>query len=473
MYHSFRVQTSRVGLLFALGVSGYGCDTPSAVTNDAALTEQTCRVEPSRTLAPDTHFFAPEWSDGAKKQVKSLLKARQVQDARTIEKLESVPHAVWFTDGTPAEVELAVRKTMHKAALARRVPVLVAYNLPYRDCSQYSAGGAPDTVAYKAWISAFARGIGNGKAVVIVEPDGLGIIPNNTTIYGAEEWCKPTVMNADGIAVPAPEADPASRYAQLNFAVDTITEHAPSAAVYLDGSHAAWLGVGEAAYRLYTAGVKRAQGFFLNVSNYQRSDQSVIYGTWVSDCITAATAGAAWAAGHFDWCPSQYDPATNFATTNYTPEFAANVTASLASMMDGASATTHFVIDSSRNGRGPLDVSKYASPPYNQPESAVASISAGSWCNPPGAGVGIQPTAHTGAPLVDAYLWIKVPGESDGSCDIAGGARAWDFEVYNPWKLPVEQQTHFDPLWGLVDPAAGAWFPAQALELAKLANPAL
>lgn len=80
---------------------------------------------------------------------------------------------------------------------------------------------------------------------------------------------------------------------------------------------------------------------------------------------------------------------------------------------------------------------------------------------------------QTGQTMLDAYLWVKVPGESDGSCDIAGGARAWDFTSYNPWNLAVDAQNHFDPLWGLVDPDAGKWFDAQALQLAQLANPPL
>jgi endoglucanase len=85
----------------------------------------------------------------------------------------------------------------------------------------------------------------------------------------------------------------------------------------------------------------------------------------------------------------------------------------------------------------------------------------------------LRPSASTGVPLADAYLWVKPPGESDGSCDIAGGARAWDYTVYNPWALGADAQDHFDPLWGQVDPAAGAWFPAQALQLAQDATPPL
>src|SRR6187401_2235755 len=129
--------------------------------------------------------------------------------------MELTPQAAWFERGTPSEVEANVKKTMSDAAVARRVPVLVAYNLPYRDCAQYSGGGAVDSAAYRAWIDAFARGIGAGKAVVILEPDGLGLIPYNTTIFGSEEWCKPTVTDENGNSVPAPGATADERYALL------------------------------------------------------------------------------------------------------------------------------------------------------------------------------------------------------------------------------------------------------------------
>ncbi|WBM79769.1 glycoside hydrolase family 6 protein [Cryobacterium breve] len=73
----------------------------------------------------------------------------------------------------------------------------------------------------------------------------------------------------------------------------------------------------------------------------------------------------------------------------------------------------HFVIDVSRNGKGWL----------------------GTWCNPPGAGLGANPTADTGAVKLDALLWVKHPGLSDGTCN--GG------------------------------PAAGTWFESYALDLAR------
>ncbi|MFF7329329.1 glycoside hydrolase family 6 protein [Streptomyces sp. NPDC008150] len=80
---------------------------------------------------------------------------------------------------------------------------------------------------------------------------------------------------------------------------------------------------------------------------------------------------------------------------------------------------THYVIDTSRNGNGPAE-------------------GADSWCNPPGRALGTPPTTGTGNALLDAYLWIKRPGESDGTC--RGG------------------------------PAAGRWWPSYALELARNAR---
>ena len=79
---------------------------------------------------------------------------------------------------------------------------------------------------------------------MILEPDSLGIIPYNTTIYGAADWCKPTVTDASGNAIPAPGASPDERYAQLNYAVDTIEAKAPRAMLYLDGTHSSLAGRG-------------------------------------------------------------------------------------------------------------------------------------------------------------------------------------------------------------------------------------
>jgi endoglucanase len=339
--------------------------------------------------------------------------------------LAGFPSATWFTKGTPTEVQAAVKKLVDAAAGKNAVPVVVAYFLPHRDCSQYSAGGAKNKAEYQAWIDAFAAGIGDRKAVVILEPDGLGIIPFHTDLSGKEEWCKPA------------EADKATaakeRYEMLSYAVDKLRAN-PRSAVYLDGTHSAWLGAGDIASRLVKAGVQRASGFFINASNYEPNDKLLDYGTWVSQCIHYATSGGD-NAGHFDRCASQYYPAkpNDYATWALSRKwYADNVK---------GSPRTHFVIDTSRNGKGSW-----------APKEGTTYKDAQTWCNPPDRGLGARPTTRTGNPLVDAFLWIKVPGESDGQCDRGMGGGS-------------------DPERGGPDPAAGAWFEKQAAELIQFANP--
>ena len=465
------------GSMAAIGCSGGGLSEPNAegdvVKNTSAVSTQ--------TLATNTQFFVPPPQPGAVQQVANLLKSKDLLDAARVADMALTPQAVWFQSGSPTDVKKSVRQTMAQAALEKRVPVLVSYNIPYRDCAQYSAGGALDTASYEAWIDGFAAGIEKGQAVVILEPDSLGLIPYATNIDGsADASCVPTLPSGTTGAQLSQ-----ARYAQLNYAVSSITSKAPNALVYLDATHTGWLNVGEAAFRLTTAGVAQVQGFFLNVSNYQFTANLTEYGTWISDCLAYATTVTP---GDFASCPNQYwnggppnwtgvalssfgqwsDTATD--NTLNTSE----INLRYANDLGTTQPTTHFVIDTSRNGNGPMNAATYGAAPYGQSTATVGALNSGSWCNPFGAGLGLRPSANTGVALLDAYLWVKTPGESDGSCDKAGGARDWDYTAYNPWKLSTAAaESLFDPLWGMDDPAAGVWFPQQALQLAQDANPPL
>jgi len=404
------------------------------------------------SLSADTRFFIPPPSAGAVTQIKQLLRDGDWRDAALLARMATTPQAVWFTSGTPADVQKQAHDTIRQAALQRAVPVLVAYDIPGRDCSQYSAGGALDQAAYQAWIDGLAAGIGHARAVVILEPDALGNMPSNCGLPST--------------TYPFTDAE---RIAEIDYAV-TALEKDPGASVYLDGTHSAWQSVGTMAQRLLAGDVQQAQGFFLNVSNYQADPQLLDYGTWISDCIAMVTDPNNWSYNQPSNCASQYYPANpnDFSTWNLTTQW-------YAQNMGDAVASTHFVIDTSRNGKGPNNMQAYAAAPYNQPASVVSKLAAGNWCNPPASGLGLRPTARTGVPLLDAYLWVKIPGQSDGQCDAAGGVRAWDYTAYTQpgWPTDAASQQLFDPLWGLNDPAAGAWFPQQALQLAQEAQPAL
>lgn len=367
-------------------------------------------------LAGKARFYV-EPSTNAGKQAELWAAEGRGADAAQMRALSKESQAIWFTGGTPAEVRTAVRRTMHSAAKQRAVPVLVAYNVPGRDCSQYSAGGAPDEAAYRAWIDAFAKGVGGGRAVVIVEPDGLALL-------SSEPWCNEGGGGTTGTPEDTARVD--ERFREIDYAITTL-QRLPRTGVYVDSGHSDWqplndydAGYGEPraqlgmAGRLLKGGIAKADGFALNVSNYRGTDELVSYGTRLSKCL-------------------RFRQETGAASCSDTD---------LAGVPDDPRKLTHFVLDTSRNGQGPW------TPPAGQYTDAQV------WCNPPGRGLGARPSTRTGDPLVDAFLWVKRPGESDGQCTRGTAGPE-------------------DPEYGVVDPAAGAWWGDYALGLAQRAVPPL
>ncbi|WP_428680439.1 glycoside hydrolase family 6 protein [Sphingopyxis sp.] len=342
-------------------------------------------------------------------------------------RLSKIPSASWLAYGSPEIVEEKARDIVGRASAQGQLPVLAIYNIPYRDCALYSAGGAADSVAYHEWILGVARGIGDRSAIIILEPDGLGVIPWHRTLGGDLEGCRPEGKGEDAAA---------RRYEELRSAIAVLSER-PGVSIYLDGTGSSWLAPGEVASRLIKADVAKVSGFFLNVSNFESDGRVIPYARWVSDCIALVTRGG------LDprECPSQYSPAVfddekSWAATDkgYDRLFVRT------GLERDPSRQKHAVIDTSRNGQGSW---KPAAGRYRDPEV---------WCNPPGRGLGRRPSLESGNLYVDAFLWIKVPGESDGEClrGTAGPA---------------------DPERGVKAPPAGQWFPAQARELIELAEP--
>jgi endoglucanase len=79
------------------------------------------------------------------------------------------------------------------------------------------------------------------------------------------------------------------------------------------------------------------------------------------------------------------------------------------------------VIDTSRNGSGP----------YTGPDAPQ-------WCNPPGRALGPEPRLDPGPAGIDAYLWIKDPGASDGPCN--GGPPAGQY--WPQYAVALQQASH-------------------------------
>ncbi|HWR46295.1 MAG TPA: glycoside hydrolase family 6 protein, partial [Pseudonocardiaceae bacterium] len=154
------IPPARVGrlALMALSLVVLGCGTGQTPTEES---------NPLRGL----RFYVDPTSSAAN-QIKQWERAGRKADAEALRRIAEAPIALWVT-GDPVAVEQQVRDRMAAAAEKETTPILVAYNIPGRDCGKYSAGGAPDAATYRTWMASLVRGLGDGRAVVILEPDAL------------------------------------------------------------------------------------------------------------------------------------------------------------------------------------------------------------------------------------------------------------------------------------------------------------
>lgn len=191
----------------------------------------------------------------------NVLVKQDPAKAEIVKKIAFVPQAMWMGNWN-SNIFRAVEHLVSRAKADGAVPVMIAYNIPYRDCGQYSQGGISGAEAYKRWIRNLAAGIGEDAAVVILEPDALGHFQECLS-----------------------EEQKAERMDLLNDAVRVLRQN-PKTAVYLDAGHARWVPAEEMAERLKMAGVQHANGFSLNTSNYVTTEENMEYGKKVSELVS-------------------------------------------------------------------------------------------------------------------------------------------------------------------------------------------
>ena len=142
--------------------------------------------------------------------------------------------------------------------------------------------------------------------------------------------------------------------------------------------------------------------------------------------------------------------------------------------------TIGMLIDTSRSGWGgadrPESVSSSSELNTYVDESRVdRRPHRGGWCNQQGAGVGARPQA---APVagIDAYVWVKPPGESDGVSS-AGIVDPDDPNKQFDVMCDPNAQSRYNPAYptnAMPDaPHAGRWFAEQFRMLVENAEPPL
>jgi cellulose 1,4-beta-cellobiosidase len=283
---------------------------------------------------------------------------------------------------------------------------IVIYDLPGRDCYALASNGElPATDAgmtrYKdEYVDAIADLLAepqyeNIRFTAVIEPDSL---PNLVTNSSHAACATAAPYYREGVT----------------YALDEL--HAiPNVYTYVDAAHSGWLGWDsnfDPAIQLFaeiargtSAGYSSIDGFVTNTANTTPLEEPFLTNP---NGTVGGGGNPIRSSSYYEWNPY-------FDEADFTQAFRQKLVSA------GFPSTVGMIVDTSRNGWGGPDrpTSVSASTDLNTyvNESRVdRRTHRGAWCNPLGAGIGERPTASPAAhSYLDAYVWVKPPGESDGS----------------------------------------------------------
>ncbi len=430
--------------------------TPPCTTN--------CPAHVDNPFAGAAGYVNPEWSAKAAGEPGGTRVSNQ-------------PTGVWLdriaaiagTTGSSSNGSMGLRDHLNAAvqqdAANGATPLyaqFVIYDLPNRDCSALASNGELQVSQnglnrYKTeYIDPIASILAdptykNLRIVLIIEIDSLPNLVTNLNVAACQE------------------AQSSGAYVQgIQYALGKF--HAISNVYnYVDAAHHGWLGwdsnFGPSASLFASTadgavgGKSTVDGFITNTANYSAlsepfftinttvNGQSVRNSTWVDF--------------------NQYVDELTYAQA-YRNQLIA----------DGFSPSIGMIIDTSRNGWGgsarPTAASTSTDINTFVDQSRIdRRIHAGNWCNQSGAGLGERPRANPAAGI-DAYVWIKPPGESDGSSTAIANDEGKGFDrMCDP--TYTGNVRNGNNLTGALPnaPISGAWFPAQFQQLMANAYPPL
>jgi cellulose 1,4-beta-cellobiosidase len=423
-------------------------------------------VHVDNPFAGATMYRDPDY--GAKVQTS----IEQVTDAALRTKMQAVkqtPTAVWL-DRIAAIAGSATATGLEEHldnALAQRqgstpiTALFVIYDLPGRDCSALASNGelplsAAGFARYRTeYIDVIAEIMGRPeyqsiRIATVIEPDGL---PNMVTNLSDPECAE---ANRTGLYVQA-----------VQYALNKL--HAiPNVYTYLDIAHSGWLGWpnnASGAVQVYTQMVNGTTARFASVDGFVTNTANTLPLREPFLNPTQTFNGQQLISGRF----FEFNP--NIDEISFTADLYSRFTAA------GWPASIGFLIDTSRNGWGGAA----------RPTSAGTSTDLntfinqskidrrqhrGLWCNQAGSGLGEPPrAAPAGFPAshLDAFVWVKPPGDSDGSSRLIPNDEGKGFDRFC-------DPTFMTPLGTLSNalpdaPISGAFFHNQFVQLVQNAFP--
>ncbi|ACU36136.1 glycoside hydrolase family 6 protein [Actinosynnema pretiosum subsp. pretiosum] len=349
---------------------------------------------------------------------------------------------------------------------------VVIYNLPGRDCAALASNGElgpNDLPRYKTEYIDKIAGIlarpayASLRIVAVIEIDSLPNLVTNVSPRPTQtpncDTMKANQNYQNGVA----------------YAVSKLGDIG-NVYNYLDSGHHGWIGWGDPIpeYDNFHASAKMmasilgregatkadVHGFITNTANYSALEEPF----WTVDDVVGGQAvkeKSKWV----DW--NDFNGELGFATA-FRQELVAN----------GFDAGVGMLIDTSRNGWGgsgrPTAKSSSTDPSVYVDQSRIDKrIQKGNWCNQSGAGLGERPKAAP-KPNIDAYVWIKPPGESDGSSTQIPNNEGKGFDRMCDPTYGGNPRNGNNPSGALANaPISGHWFSAQFQELMRNAYPTL
>lgn len=342
---------------------------------------------------------------------------------------------------------------------------LVVYDLPGRDCAALSSNGELGPTEIDRYRTEFIDPI----AAILADPKYAGLrivttveldsLPNLVTNTTPRATATPTcdVMKANGNYIKG-----------IGYALKKLGA-IPNVYNYADAGHHGWLGWDDnltASVELFKQAataegstVADVHGFIVNTANYSALKEDNFT---IDDSVNGTSVRQSkWV----DW-------------NRYVDElsYAQGLRTKLVSL--GFDPKLGMLIDTSRNGWGGA-----ARPAGPGPRTSVDAyvdggrydrrLNTGNWCNQAGAGLGERPQAAP-APGIDAYVWMKPPGESDGASKQIPNNDGKGFDGMCDPTYTGNPRNNNHMSGALPDaPLSGEWFSAQFQELLRNAYPAL
>lgn len=195
------------------------------------------------------------WGIDTRHEVWKAYEAASGDNKRLLSKMALEPTVFWFTDIAPvSDVRRRVAEHIESAQAGDpdTLVQLAMFRLwPEGEANKHKPLTLADQRAYRRWVDNAARGIGNARVAMVLEPD-LAV-----SLTG---W-RPQVRLR------------LARYAAKKFSA------LPRTTVYLDAGSSDWLSVPAAVRMLRTAGIEYARGFSLGATHYTSTASEIAYGT--------------------------------------------------------------------------------------------------------------------------------------------------------------------------------------------------